>query len=96
MARKIYRVDANIVTENGQRSTPSGFPKRFDSADYGGDVKKAEKRARGSAYTLFGEMCAVDNRQLQQVMVTAEDGFVVLNLTDGELTTDGVVEQPQE
>lgn len=94
MARKIFRVDAEIVNGNGVRGTVSGFPKRFDSADYNGDVKKAEKRAKGSAYGAFSDMCAVDDRQLQHVQVVAEDGFVVLNLVDGALTTDAPV--PQE
>lgn len=93
MARKIFTVNAEIVNGNGQRGTVTGFPKRFDSADYNADVKKAEKRAKGSAYGAFSEMCAVDDRQLQHVQVLAEDGFVVLNLVDGELTTDGVVPQ---
>ena len=93
MARKIFTVYATIVNGEGQRGTPQGFPKVFDSDSYGGDVDKALKRAKGAAYTEFGSMCAVDDRQLQTVVVMAEDGFVVETLVDGKLSESVSVEE---
>lgn len=95
MARKIYTVYADIVNAEGTRSTPTGFPKRFDSESYGGDVDKALKRAKGSMYSTFGDMCAVDDRQLQTVVLMAEDGFVVERLVDGKLLDPVPTPEPE-
>lgn len=84
--RKIYTVYATVVNAQGQRGNYTGFPKTFDSDSYNGDAEKALKRAKGSMYTAFGEMCGVDDRQLQTVVLMAEDGFVVERLVDGALS----------
>ena len=96
MARKIYTVYATIVNAQGNRSTPTGFPKNFDSDSYGGDVDKALKRAKSAAYAEMSEMCAVDGRMLQTVVIMAEDGFVIDNFVDGALTDTPAPVEPEE
>ena len=95
MARKIFTVYATIVNAQGQKGTPTGFPKTFDSESYNGDVDKALKRAKGAAYTEFGSMCAVDDRQLQTVVIMAEDGFVIEALVDGK-PEDSTPSEPEQ
>lgn len=57
MARNIFAVDAFIVDANGTKSTVSGYPKDFDSKNYGDDVAKARKRADGDM-SERGVQCA--------------------------------------
>ena len=94
--RKIYTVYASIVNGQGQRGTPPGFPKNFDSESYNGDAEKALKRAKGAMYTAFGEMCGVDDRQLQTVFLVAEDGFMLERLVDGALAEPQPEPEPEE
>ena len=77
MIRKIYEVTAKIVDANGVYNTLSGYPKTFDSKNYGNDVDKTLQRAEGELSETFGAMCKRDDRQLQMVILMSVDGFVV-------------------
>lgn len=89
MQREIYEVYAKIVDANGSYNTLSGYPKIFDSRNYGNDPKKALKRAEGAQAECWGAMCKRDDRQLQFVMLLrASDGKQISLLADGELPDD--------
>ena len=70
MKREIFEVDAKIVDANGSYNILSGYPKTFDSKNYGNDIDKAEKRALGDCYEVLSQMAKRDDRQLQTVRVT--------------------------
>ena len=70
MARNIFIVDAYQVDGQGTYSHISGFPKPFDSDSYEGSVDTALKRAQGSFASTWSGFCAVDNKQVQLVMLT--------------------------
>ena len=83
MGRQIFVVDAHIVDANGTFNYINGYPKRFDSRSYGGDVEKAQKRAEGDFSEAWGEMCKVDTRQIQTVTLETADGFQIDRKTTG-------------
>ena len=83
--RQIFEVDARIVDAAGGYSHPEGYPKAFDSRHYSDDIDKALSRAEGDAYTLFGDMCTKDTRQLQVVLVTTADGQTLVKLVKGAI-----------
>lgn len=85
MIRQIFIVDAHIVDANGTFNYVTGYPKTFDSKNYGNDINKAQIRAVGDASEAFGAMCKVDTRQLQTVVVMTADGFVVEKRTIGKI-----------
>lgn len=85
MKRQIFLVDAHIVDANGTFNYLDGYPKRFDSKSYDGDIDKAQRRAIGDASEVFGAMCKQDTRQLQAVIVSTADGFVVDKRVIGQL-----------
>ena len=68
--RNIFIVNAFIVDANGTFANMSGYPKTFDSKNYGDDVDKAKKRAEGDMSEQWGEMCKRDDRQIQTVMLS--------------------------
>ena len=81
-------VSAAIVDANGSYNTLSGYPKTFDSRSYSGDVDKAKKRAEGEFHECFGAMCKRDDRQLQTVLMTTADGFVLEKARLGAIADD--------
>lgn len=85
MQRNIFIVNAQIVDANGTFATLSGYPKTFDSKNYGNDIDKAQRRAMGEFSECFGAMCKVDSRQLQCVMLMTADGFVLDHKTIGAI-----------
>lgn len=85
MTRQIFIVDAHIVDANGTFNYITGYPKTFDSRSYNNDIDKTQIRAIGDASEAFGAMCKVDTRQLQTVVVTTADGFVVEKRTIGKI-----------
>lgn len=89
MARQIFIVDAHVVDANGTFNYLSGYPKRFDSNSYDGDIDKAKKRAEGDASEIWGAMCKNDTRQVQTVMFYTADGFVI------DTKTMGVYKDPE-
>ena len=83
--RQIFEVDARIVDGAGAYTHLTGYPKPYDSRHYGNDIDKTLNRAKGDAYTVFGDMCTKDTRQLQTVTVTTADGQVIDRLTLGQI-----------
>ena len=84
MQRQIYIVDAHIVDANGTFNYLEGYPKRFDSRSYGGDIDKAQRRAEGDMSEAWGAMCKVDTRQIQTVTLMTVDGFQLEKKTMGK------------
>ena len=75
MARQIFIVTAQIVDANGTFNYINGYPKKFDSNSYGGDVEKTQRRAEGDMSEVWGAMCKVDTRLIQAVTLSSADGF---------------------
>lgn len=79
MQREIYEVTAKIVDANGAFNTLSGYPKTFDSKNYGNDLDKTYKRAEGEWHDAMSAMSKRDDRPLQLAMITRmSDGVQVL------------------
>lgn len=85
MQRQIFIVTASIVDANGSFANLSGYPKTFDSHNYGDDIDKAQRRAVGDMSECYGAMCKRDDRQLQSVTVTTADGFQVEKRSIGQI-----------
>lgn len=85
MARQIFIVNAYIVDTNGTFSQLSGYPKTFDSKNYGDDIDKAQKRADGDASETWGAMCKRDDRKLQCVTLETVDGYQLYRKSMGKL-----------
>jgi hypothetical protein len=85
MQRQIFIVSATIVDANGAYANLSGYPKTFDSHNYGDDIDKTQRRAIGDMSETYGAMCKRDDRQLQTVMVMTADGFVVEKKSIGKI-----------
>lgn len=83
MARQIFIVDAHIVDSNGTFNYISGYPKRFDSKNYGDDIDKTQRRAEGDMSEAWGAMCKVDTRMIQTVSLSSVDGFLIEKRTMG-------------
>lgn len=69
MKRTLYEVTAQIVDANGSFATLSGYPKTFDSKNYGNDTDKTYKRAEGEFHDALGAMYKRDDRQIQFAMI---------------------------
>jgi len=65
MKREIYQADAYIVDANGVFNHLDGYPKLFDSKNYGNDLAKTYTRANGAYCEAVAAMSKVDTRQLQ-------------------------------
>ena len=70
--RQLYIVNATqVVTSDahpeGVYSVVRGYPKTFDSKNYGNDIDKTQRRANGDASEVWGAMCKNDTRQMQTV-----------------------------
>ena len=96
MARQIYKVDAEIVDANGTYNHLSGYPKTFDSKNYGNDVDIALKRATGDMSEVYGAMCKRDDRMLQTVTLMTADGFMVESRHMGAIKDSEPVVEPVE
>ena len=83
MARQIFIVNAFIVDANGTFNNLSGYPKTFDSKNYGDDIDKAQRRAEGDMSEVWGAMCKRDDRQIQTVTLSTVDGFQLDRKTNG-------------
>ena len=83
MARQIFIVEAFVVDANGTFNYISGYPKRFDSNSYDGDINKTQRRAEGDMSEAWGAMCKVDTRQIQTVTLGTVDGFQIEKKSTG-------------
>lgn len=84
MARQIFIVDAHITDANGTFNYVSGYPKTFDSRNYGDDIDKTQRRAEGDMSEAWGAMCKRDDRQIQTVTLSTVDGFQIERKTTGQ------------
>lgn len=85
MERKIYEVYAKVVDATGAYNTLSGYPKTFDSKNYGNDIEKTLKRAQGGFSECVGAMCKNDERQLQTVILMDATGSLLDRWTSGAI-----------
>lgn len=85
MQRVIYEVYAKVVDANGSYNTLTGYPKVFDSKNYGNDLRKTRQRAEGEFYETIGAMCKNDTRQLQSVILMSADGYVLASKSIGKI-----------
>ncbi len=94
--RAIFEVYAKVVDANGSYNTLNGYPKVFDSRSYDDDVEKTRRRAEGAFAECWGAMCKVDTRQIQTVILMAQDGFILDRKTMGSfpITTPTVEDNP--
>ena len=90
MARQIFIVNAQIVDANGAFATLDGYPKKFDSASYSGDIDKTQRRAEGDLSEVWGAMCKRDDRMIQTVTLSTVDGFQLERKTSGGFPADPV------
>ena len=82
--REIYLVIASVVDSNGTFTIMSGYPKSYDSKNYGGDLAKTRMRAEGDWHETIGAMCKREDRQVQTVvLVRISDGSVILSQSIG-------------
>ena len=88
MKREIYEVYAKIVDANGTYNTLSGYPKSFDSKNYGDDVDKAHRRAESDWHDLLKSFGTQDTRQLQYATVETADGFQIRRDGYGALNSE--------
>ena len=85
--RNIFIVNAFIVDANGTFNNLQGYPKTFDSKNYSGSVDTARKRAEGDMSEVWGAMCKVDTRQIQNVMLCDVFGNVLEKKSMGNFPT---------
>ena len=83
MQRQIFIVDAFIVDANGTFNYIIGYPKKFDSRNYGNDSEKARIRAEGDLSDAWADMCKVDTRQISTVILYTADGSLIERKTRG-------------
>jgi hypothetical protein len=82
MKRQIFEVHKKILgaSVGGYVSTPSGYPKVFDShaAAYADDIDAALLAATAAFATAWNEICTTaKNRDMQVVILMTADGFVL-------------------
>ena len=88
MKRQIFIVEAFIVDANGTFNYLEGYPKKFDSRNYQDDIDKTQRRADGDMSAAWSEMCKVDTRQIQTVVLKTVDGFEIAHKTMGGFPAD--------
>lgn len=69
MLREIFEVYAKVVDANGAYNTVTGYPKVFDSKNYGNDIEKAKNRALSEYHSALEGMYKADTRQVQFAMI---------------------------
>lgn len=86
MQREIYEVTAKIIDANGTFNTLTGYPKTFDSKNYGNNIVKAYKRAEGEWHDAMSAMSKIDTRPIQiAYVIRISDGVQVLNGRYGDM-----------
>lgn len=93
MAREIFIVQAHIVDANGTFHFMDGYPKTFDSKNYGGDIEKTRRRAEGDMSETWGAMCKNDTRMIQTVTLSLVDGYQIDRKTMGEFSDNSQTEE---
>lgn len=91
--REIFIVTAHIVDANGTFNVLDGYPKKFDSQNYGGDIEKTRRRAEGDFSEVWGAMCKRDDRMIQTVILQTVGGTQIDYKTSGGFPDNS---QPEE
>lgn len=86
--RNIFIVNATVLDSNGNFSTVSGFPKRFDSESYSGNVDTALRRAKAAYHAQLAANYGVDNRLMQTVTLELANGQTMLRESEGAFPPD--------
>lgn len=95
MARNIFIVNATVVDANGNYSTISGFPKRFDSNSYNGSTETALRRAKAAYFAQLSNNYAVDGRQMQTVTLEMANGKIVMRDSEGNFVEPEPTPEPE-
>ena len=90
MKRQIFEVDKRIIGMTGNNyyvPVPSGYPKVFDShaAAYADDIDAALLAATGAFAAAWSEICTTKNCDMQVVILSTADGFVIDNKVVGQI-----------
>ena len=93
--RNIFIVNATVVDANGNYNTLTGYPKSFDSNNYGGDTDKAYRRAQGDFSEVWGGFCKRDDRMMQTVTLTQANGQLLDRKSVGAFPPDPEPEPEQ-
>lgn len=100
MKRQIFEVDKRIIGMTGNNyyvPVPSGYPKVFDShaAAYNDDIDAALLAATGAFAAAWSEICTTKNCDMQVVILSTADGFVIDKKVVGQIPDLSDVE-PEE
>lgn len=86
MQREIFEVRAIIIDANGTYNPISGYPKTFDSHNYGDDLEKTRRRAYAELSDVKSAFLKRDDRQIQFAQITRlSDGLSMETFCDGHL-----------
>ena len=90
MKRQIFEVDKRIIGMTGNNyyvPVPSGYPKVFDShaAAYNDDIDAALLAATGAFAAAWSEICTTKNCDMQVVILSTADGFVIDKKVVGQI-----------
>ena len=96
MARNVFTVMATQVDSHGVFSTVSGFPKRFDSDSYNGDVDKALRRAKSAYHARLTDTYASDSLQMSTVTLSEANGNTLMIETEGQIVSPTPEPEPEE
>ena len=99
MKRQIYQVDKRLLgaSVGGYVSNASGYPKVFDShaAAYADNIDAALLAATGAFAAAWSEICTATGRDMQVVILSTADGFVIDKKVVGQIP-DLPDEEPEE
>ena len=90
MKRQIFEVDKRIIGMTGNNyyvPVPSGYPKVFDShtVAYNDDIDAALLAATGAFAAAWSEICTTKNCDMQVVILSTADGFVIDKKVVGQI-----------
>ncbi len=85
--RNVFVVDSYLITEAGVFSHASGYPKSYDSANYGG-VDQALLTATGAFANAWGAACTKEGMQIQHITLTDMTGYQLDRKVVGTLPDD--------
>lgn len=90
MKRQIYEVDKRIIGMPGNNyyvPVPSGYPKIFDShaVAYNDDIDAALLAATGAFAAAWSEICTTKNCDMQVVILSTADGFIIDKKVVGQI-----------
>lgn len=90
MKRQIFEVNKKVIGMVGNNyyvPVPSGYPKVFDShaAAYNDDIDAALLAATGAFATAWSEICTNKNCDMQVVILSTADGFIIDKKVVGQI-----------